>query len=217
VEEDLILLAPVGGPTRCDAIALGDVPIGYLRDLIAARVPDATIASVELLVERAPALERALLGDGWRLAETEEQAMVLLDIPAESPPPPSELTVRRAMDEVSLADFWAVEEARPRHVPSAAAARDPEIAVLVGYCGGRPVATGRVSGHGSVADLMGIRTLPDLRGRGFGTAMTWAALAAARAMGCGAAVLAATAMGRPLYSRLGFHAIGTLRTYVPSA
>jgi predicted GNAT family acetyltransferase len=100
-------------------------------------------------------------------------------------------------------------------VPSAEAARDPRVAVLVGYLDGEAVATSRVSRHGDVADIMGVVTRPEHRRRGYGTAMTWAAVAAARAMGCGAFVLGASEMGYPVYVKMGFAPVCTMRTYEP--
>jgi GNAT superfamily N-acetyltransferase len=67
-----------------------------------------------------------------------------------------------------------------------------------------------------VADLMGVVTRPARRRRGYGTAMTWAAVSAAQGMGCRAFVLTATDMGYPVYVKMGFAPVCTLRTYEPS-
>jgi len=64
--------------------------------------------------------------------------------------------------------------------------------------------------------LTGIVTMSAARRRGYGAALTWAALAAGREQGCVAATLTATEMGYPLYQRLGFQPAGVYRTYLPA-
>lgn len=57
-------------------------------------------------------------------------------------------------------------------------------------------------------------TAPGARRQGLGTAITLAALADARQLGCRLATLVSTPAARPLYERLGFQAVATLRQYV---
>ncbi len=51
-----------------------------------------------------------------------------------------------------------------------------------------------------------VATIEAARGRGYGTAMTWAAIADA-APGVEIAVLQASALGRPVYERMGFRMV----------
>jgi GNAT superfamily N-acetyltransferase len=57
---------------------------------------------------------------------------------------------------------------------------------------------------GSVAGIYWVATLDEQRGRGYGAALTWAAVAGGRELGCRIASLQASRLGRPVYSRMGF-------------
>jgi GNAT superfamily N-acetyltransferase len=75
---------------------------------------------------------------------------------------------------------------------------------LVGYQNGVPVATSGYFLSGGVVGIYGVATVPRARRRGFGAAMTLAALAEGRDLGRQEGILIATTMGEPLYRRLGF-------------
>jgi len=64
---------------------------------------------------------------------------------------------------------------------------------------------------------MGVVTHPDWRRRGFDTAMTWAALDRAVTMDARTFILTATQLGYPVYRRMGFLPVCTLRSFEPPA
>jgi GNAT superfamily N-acetyltransferase len=74
----------------------------------------------------------------------------------------------------------------------------------VGRLDGRPVATNMLFCGAGVATVFGVGTVPELRGRGLGAAITLAPLLEARERGYRYAVLFATDLGAPVYRRIGF-------------
>ncbi len=87
----------------------------------------------------------------------------------------------------------------------------PTFTVFVGYLSGEPVASSMLATTRSVglAGVYSVATRPDHRGRGFGTALTAAALAEAAQQGCDTAVLEPSPSGAPMYRRMGFEPLTT--------
>jgi ribosomal protein S18 acetylase RimI-like enzyme len=87
----------------------------------------------------------------------------------------------------------------------------PTFTVFVGYLSGEPVATSMLATTHSVglAGVYSVATRPAHRGRGFGTALTAAALAAAGKQGYDTAVLEPSPAGAPMYRRMGFEPLTT--------
>ena len=85
--------------------------------------------------------------------------------------------------------------------------------LFLGCVRGEPVCTSQVVFAEGVAGLYNIVTRTGFRRRGFGAAMTLAAMRAAREADYRTVVLAASAMGEPVYRRLGFEVRGEFVVY----
>lgn len=75
---------------------------------------------------------------------------------------------------------------------------------FVGYDNGRPVAAGSSFADDRLLRVENIAVMGDARGRGYGAAITVATMSLAPTV---PATLVASDLGRPVYERLGFHAL----------
>lgn len=208
-----LVMAGDRGPNFNSTLVLGPAQAEQVFALAEAFFEDPGGYSILVDAEVAGMIEDGLRAQGWWLDE-EEPALVLTPLPATTVPPP-ELSVRQVVDAAGFTDFQAISKTPSVFLPSLAAALDPAAALFVGYVEGLPVACSRLVCLGRIAELMGIVTVPTARRRGYGTALTGAAVAAARERGCTAATLTASAMGYPVYLRMGFRPAGLYRTYLP--
>lgn len=145
--------------------------------------------------------------------------MVLHPVPARPDLPPG-LEVA-AVDADRVADFARVvvevglgEEAADRLTSPSFAGRD-DVDLFVGHLDGTPVATSVAISSAGAGGVVNVATLPRARGRGVGTAMTWAAVQAGAARGHDTVVLQATPMGLPVYRTMGFRVVTEYAEYTP--
>jgi len=75
------------------------------------------------------------------------------------------------------------------------------------------VATAGVCDHDGDAGVYWVATAPEARGRGLAAALMTRAMDDARERGCETSSLQATAMGAPIYARLGFRDLGAVQMW----
>ena len=93
--------------------------------------------------------------------------------------------------------------------------RDGPVRGYLGFVGGRPVATSIGFSHSGIGGVFFVATLPEFRGRGFGTCLTWKAVIDSRHDGCDASYLQASKDGYPVYSKMGYKDVAEYTTWRP--
>jgi GNAT superfamily N-acetyltransferase len=86
----------------------------------------------------------------------------------------------------------------------------------LGTLKGEPVACSSLFSGAGAAGLYNVAAIPEVRGKGLGTAISAHALKEGHFMGCQTGILHSTAMGLPVYQRLGFKEHCCLRIYLLS-
>lgn len=82
-----------------------------------------------------------------------------------------------------------------------------DVNLFVGYLDGEPVGTSVAVSSAGAGGVVNVLTLEHARGRGVGTALTWAAAQAGVTRGHDTIVLQATPMGLPIYKSMGFKTV----------
>jgi GNAT superfamily N-acetyltransferase len=164
------------------------------------------------------ALERAgLHSDG----DTPGMAIDLRALPQGRPP--DDLQVTRVEDRAEFFE-WAKATQAGFGLPDFAADAIPRflggllngdgLRHYLGRAAGAPVATASCFYAAGVAGIYIVSTRSAYRGRGFGGALTLAAMREARDAGYQVAILQASSLGRPVYERLGFRECCRFRDYL---
>jgi GNAT superfamily N-acetyltransferase len=146
------------------------------------------------------------------------------DAAADAQGPPDGLEIREVLDRGDL-ERWRVPVRRAFGFPplvdeaviaaiGAHALERRDVRCFLGLLGGEPVAASMLAPAGGVAGVYNVATLPSVRRRGIGTALTRAAMAAARADGHRWAVLLAEPAGEGIYRALGFEPLCRVETWL---
>ncbi|MGI0154990.1 MAG: GNAT family N-acetyltransferase, partial [Thermoplasmata archaeon] len=163
--------------------------------------------------ELSEGLDPAALAAGLHPGAT-APLLILRPIPP-SPALPPGLTIRPVREERTLRDFcaaggrgfripaWMLRVAIPK-APTPSSREEATVCLRVGYVGGRPVATSAAVSKDGLVGVFFVTTVPEARRRGYGAALTSAAIEDGRRAGAEASYLHATAMGRPVYEQMGF-------------
>lgn len=94
---------------------------------------------------------------------------------------------------------------------------EPEMRYFAGRVGGRIVATSALYTGTGLAGVYAVGTSPEERGRGYGRALTAAALLEGRRLGFETGALLSSELGVPVYRRLGFVTVGTVSFFASPA
>jgi GNAT superfamily N-acetyltransferase len=122
-----------------------------------------------------------------------------------APPVPDGLEIREAANAADMTDFARALEGYP--APHTDVFANPALVDVpgmhwyVGYAHGRPVACSAAHVTDACVDVEFVAAHEEVRGRGYGAALTWAATLADRAK---PAVLIASDSGQPVYERMGY-------------
>jgi N-acetylglutamate synthase len=219
----------VGGWPECPFVATG-LPAAFFNGVYATGPvadPDQLIAdATAFMAERGvpwllwvrDGVDDALLDAGRRAGLTDAGGPPAMALPAipEIPPVPDglEITVVRDAGELEVArDLAARGFEMPGEFIDVLAAvsmlDDPTVVMVTGSVDDVPVSTALVAVTGHTAGIYNVATPPEHRRRGYGEAVTWAAVAEGRRLGCDHSVLQASPMGAPVYRRMGYVDLGT--------
>ncbi|MGE5595058.1 MAG: GNAT family N-acetyltransferase [Hyphomicrobiales bacterium] len=147
-----------------------------------------------------------------------EPGMLLEQLPASMAPAPG-LDIERVHDLPGALDYADAEPGDDgrdvRAAISRAALALPGCAMLLGRAGGLPVARSMGLVTGEMVGVYNVYVRPEYRRRGFGEALTAAALLAGAEQGAKRATLSATELGYPVYERMGFKTLFDFVSYWP--
>jgi GNAT superfamily N-acetyltransferase len=154
-------------------------------------------------------LEHVAVGHGLKRDEGLYPGMALHPVPP-PPRPANGVTLHAVVDDSDLGVFLAAMSEADEPDPALtrlltpAVAADPDIRLFVAQLEGEPVGTSIAIRSGDISGVYAVGTRPSARRRGVGTAATWAAVDAGRGWACDTVVLQSSAMGLPIYTRMGF-------------
>ncbi len=220
--------AAVGGSDECPFMATG-IDAAFFNGAYATRavsdpeqvVRDATefmaAQGVPWLLWVRTGVDDALLEAGRDAGLTDAggpPAMALASIPP-LPPPPDGLQIR-VVDDAEMLEACIDVTARGYEMPveiarllvSEGIIADPQFVAVLGFVEDVAVSCALVSVSGTTAGIYNVATPTEHRRRGYGAALTWAAVEQGARLGCDHAVLQSSDVGESVYRAMGFVDVG---------
>ena len=220
--------AAVGGSEVCTFVATG-IPVAFFNGVYVTQPvadPEGVVRdAIEFMSEHSvpwllwvrEGVDEGLLDAGRRAGLRDTggpPGMVLPSIPATfSAPDGFEITVVadaagiETFVDVAARGFEMPVEVAERLVTSATIA-DPSMVAVVGSVDGVAVSVALASMTGPTIGIYNVATPAEHRRRGYGEAITWAAIAAGAELGGDHAALQASQLGAPVYRSMGFVDVG---------
>ncbi len=162
-----------------------------------------------------PEIDGAVLGAGLSIGAG--PPLLVLDTVDEIPEPPDGVGISEvgAVDLAETVTASAIGNGMPPHYAAVfandALLDDPDVAIVLARIDGEAVATAMTVMTADAIGIYAVSTLPEHRGKGLGAAVTWAAVAAGRERGGTWSLLQSSAMGLPVYERMGYRVVGDYR------
>jgi GNAT superfamily N-acetyltransferase len=157
------------------------------------------------------AADLGLAPDPWSMP-----GLVRDPIPDPIPPGPAELELVVVREDEDLRAWYAAAGEGMRELIPPSFAFDPAVRMVVGSIAGQPVCNSIVVGSSRALGIYSVGTSKDVRRRGYGRAITWAAIEAGRdAWGTKSVVLQSSEMGDPVYRAMGFVEVCRYVIYAP--
>lgn len=166
---------------------------------------------------------RALLEQRDFIAQDWVEPVMAIEPIVQSRPPPEGVAIREVTDAEALEDQIAAQvagglpEGPIRMFMTPTFVGRDDIRCFTAYLDGRPVGHSIAIHTGDVAGVYSVGVAESVRGRGVGTAVTWAAVEAGREWGAGLVVLQSSKMGFGVYRRMGFEVIGHYEIHRPGS
>lgn len=166
-----------------------------------------------------PALDAALRAAGF---EVHASPGMHLELAWSAPqPPPDGLRItrvgdadRRVFGAAMLAGFEMPPDLLEPYLDLERVVPSDTFADLLAFLDGRPVAGGSAWVTGETVGLFNIFTLPEVRGRRIGSAVTAALVELGSERGCTRSTLTSTESGLHVYERLGYRAVCEITQYI---
>jgi GNAT superfamily N-acetyltransferase len=196
--------------------AVGDlVSESDLRDAMAFAAGRGVQPSIQIRVDLEPAVE-AVFGDlGYQRDEWLTPGMALDPLPEDSPPAAPELGIETVVDEAGLDRWFGASPGMRPFIPRGFAF-DPDVRLVVGSIDDEPVTTALVFHTDAALGIYAVGTVESARRRGYGAAITRAAIDAGRATwGALPAILQSSEMGSGVYLSMGFREICRYAIWLP--